>query len=186
MFSKLPSRPRSSRHKRVPHAFWSTADVVLYMLQFLSLIELIGFSHIDRACLIYAKTLLKGRISRYSSPFFTKNTPPNPAISREPTLFVRFFQTLEETRSWIVSSVALAAASVLSDAPCPTNLNIITHCRQLGAWFRFLVGESGFAVRTRGWSSGAYAVAGGLVFEFQHPGIKVSIACFIYTYAHPF
>ncbi|KAJ7831810.1 hypothetical protein B0H13DRAFT_2371262 [Mycena leptocephala] len=156
----------------LPHPFWSTADVVLYMLQFLSLVNLVKFSHTDKLCQLYAKTLIKGRITRYTSPFFTKNVALHPSVSRAPTMFTRFFQTLEDTRSWVVGSVALAAASVLSDAPCPTNLNVITHERQLGTWVRFMVGESGFHVGKRGWSSGPYVAAGGLVFEFTHARIR--------------
>ncbi|KAJ7893219.1 hypothetical protein B0H13DRAFT_1886467 [Mycena leptocephala] len=172
MFHKMPPPRRSSRLKPLPHPFWTTADVVSYMLQFLSLINLVEFSHIDRRCQLYAKTHIKGRITRYTSPFFTKNVAIHPSISTTSTMFTQFFQTLDETRSWVVGSVALAAASVLSDPPCPTNLNVITHCCQLGNWLRFLLVECGFRVVKREWSSGPYASAGLLRFEFKHLRVK--------------
>ncbi|KAJ6456524.1 hypothetical protein C8R45DRAFT_943712 [Mycena sanguinolenta] len=125
-------RPQS-RSPLSPHAFWVTTDIVLYMLRFLNLIEIMQLAHIDKSCAAYIKTYLKGWICRYISPFFTK----------------------------VSLSVALAAASVLSDAPQPTNLNVITVFQQLGDWRRFLMR----------WSSGPYASAGGWATVFKHKAI---------------
>ncbi|KAJ7880942.1 hypothetical protein B0H13DRAFT_1891525 [Mycena leptocephala] len=141
-----------------------TQRSTLLWVAFLSLIGLVQFSHIDRRCQIYAKTLIRGRITRYVSPFFTKNIALVPSAAQKATMLSQFFQVLESTRSWVVGSVALAAASVLSDPPCPTNLNVIVTFRQFGPWVLFLVAECGFHISP-------YAAAGLLVFEFTHPRI---------------
>ncbi|KAJ6512264.1 hypothetical protein C8R47DRAFT_1064861 [Mycena vitilis] len=166
----LSCRTRSSSRK--PHTFWLTGDLVLYMMRFLSLITLIHWSHVDSRSLAFVKKYLKGRVLRYTTPFFTKIPRSLDPPTSNPILFRRFFQTLEVAKSWIVGSVALAAMSVLSDPGCPANINIITQARQLGTWRNFLVRQSGFGIVCRGWSNGPYAMTGGLVFEFRHPNIE--------------
>ncbi|KAJ7910218.1 hypothetical protein B0H13DRAFT_2329494 [Mycena leptocephala] len=170
MASKRPPPYRMRQSKPGPaHPFWTTSDVVGHMLTFFSLVQLVKFSHISRACQQHATTLIKGRITRYTNPFFTYTIARPPPLSLEnSTLFTRFFQVLESTRSWIVGSVPLAAASVLSDPPCPDNLNIITSCSEVGNWLDFLVHESGFSTHDRYWSTGPYATSG-------HLGYKVTI-----------
>ncbi|KAJ7177872.1 hypothetical protein C8R46DRAFT_1212610 [Mycena filopes] len=158
-----------------PHSFWSSADLVLYLLRFMSLIQVLDFGHIDAACGHLAKRYLKGRITRYTFPFFTKRISSH-ASDHTHLMLKRLFHVLEDTGSWIVGSVALAAASVLSDMPHPDNLNIITLQGELKVWLQFLVVECGFFVRGRYWSTGPYATAGRLAFAFKHPLISGSVS----------
>ncbi|KAJ6486494.1 hypothetical protein C8R47DRAFT_1072431 [Mycena vitilis] len=168
--------PRSK--KAVMHHFWLAQDVMLYMLRFLSLIQVMQFGHINQRCKAYTQLYTKGRITRYTSPFFATSSF-SPPSSYTPRLFVRFFQVLEETKSWIVGSVALAAASVLSDVPCPSNLNIITYNVHYSTWKRFLLSESGFKTVKMYWASGPYLHHAAVVMVVEHPlipGYKISIA----------
>ncbi|KAJ7603759.1 hypothetical protein DFH06DRAFT_1151636 [Mycena polygramma] len=157
-----------------PHVFWLQRDVVLYMLRFLGLMHIMLFSHIDQRCKDFAKVYLRGRIIRYTCPFFSRSSLHKivPFNFQRPIIFERFFEVLGETRSWIVGSVALAAASVLSDAPVPTNLNIITYCLNFPTWIDFFANQSGFKILKRYWSTGPYAASGRMVLVLHHPQIR--------------
>ncbi|KAJ7623950.1 hypothetical protein DFH06DRAFT_1340274 [Mycena polygramma] len=166
------------KKKNSPHDFWLTGDLVLYLLRFLNLVQIVGFSHIDTTCQAYAKIYIRGRITRYTSVFFTKSVFTAPSESGRAVLFERFFLTLLVTKSWIVGSVALAAASTLSDPPLPNELNIITWRRHVRIWMDFLLREAEFEIFSVRWSSGPYAPAGRLVFGFRHsqiPGYCITI-----------
>ncbi|KAK6997108.1 hypothetical protein R3P38DRAFT_2799103 [Favolaschia claudopus] len=99
----------------------------------------------------------------------TPTSPPLHNFGRN-VLFDTFLRTLERTNSWIVGSVALAAASTLSDPPHPRNLNLISYRGNFESWIDFL-GRSGFQLRARRWSSGPYAVPGSWRCLFTHKGI---------------
>ncbi|KAJ7494789.1 hypothetical protein B0H11DRAFT_1910734 [Mycena galericulata] len=157
-------------------AFWNLDDIVLYTLRFLGLIHLLKFAHINRRTASLAKNSLRRRVIRYTSPFF--RTPRPTLVARSDTDLRRFFQTLETTNSWIVGSVPLAAACLLSDVGPPNNLNVITKSTRLSAWFTFLVHETGFRVISHGPASGAYQRAGHIFVRFVHdniPGMSVSV-----------
>ncbi|KAJ7651591.1 hypothetical protein DFH06DRAFT_1331545 [Mycena polygramma] len=164
------SRVLRSR-RRGPHPFWHINDLVLYLLTYLNLVQLVKFSHINRRCRDYAERYLRGRITRYTSPFFTKNRPLLDGDIRRPLVFERFFLTLEVTRSWVVGSVASAAASLLYNGPCPKNLNIITYAH-LGTWLSFFRNEAGFEVFRGHASNGAYARTGRIVVYLRHKEIE--------------
>ncbi|KAJ6495817.1 hypothetical protein C8R47DRAFT_1069653 [Mycena vitilis] len=102
----LSCRTRSSSRK--PHTFWLTGDLVLYMMRFLSLITLIHWSHVDSRSLAFVKKYLKGRVLRYTTPFFTKIPRSLDPPTSNPILFRASFQTLEVAKSWIVGSFALS------------------------------------------------------------------------------
>ncbi|KAJ7266932.1 hypothetical protein B0H12DRAFT_1068158 [Mycena haematopus] len=161
-------RPRNYPQPGVMHAFWTTRDVVLYMLRFLNLLELVHFSHLNQRTKGYVKVYLKGRVTRYTSSFFPPKLDAQPWAADNYSILHRFFLALHVTRSWIVGSVALAAASTLSDAPCPSNMNIITTGRQLAMLVKFFEKEAGFVRLGAEWGSGAYANAGRLVW-MKHP-----------------
>ncbi|KAJ7811367.1 hypothetical protein B0H13DRAFT_1926751 [Mycena leptocephala] len=171
MFEKLPLRRSPRNKKQCNDTFWDTADVVLYLLQYLNLLQLVNLSHVDKRFQVYVKEYLKGRITRYTSPFFTRTIAPIPRTRKNMT-FVRFFQVLEDTKSWIVGSIPLAAASVLSDPVCPTNLNIITHDGYMDAWIDFMLAESKFVLTDRSWSSGPYSTTAKMFYKFAHPLIR--------------
>ncbi|KAJ7492990.1 hypothetical protein B0H11DRAFT_1911430 [Mycena galericulata] len=156
--------------------YWALDDIVLYTLRFLSLLHILKFSHLDHRCATLAKLYLRGRIIRYTSPFFTM---PRPFfLHRYDLTLLRFYHTLETTHSWIVGSVALAAGSVLSDPPFPDNLNIITKSRELPHWLNFLVHETGFTMLPQVTASGPYERAGHTFVLFQHskiPNLTVTI-----------
>ncbi|KAJ7431849.1 hypothetical protein B0H11DRAFT_2261404 [Mycena galericulata] len=157
-------------------AYWNLDDILLYTLRFFSIIELLHFSHTCQRTSTLAKIYLRGRIIRYTSPFFTKRSPMLVATS---DIVLRwFFRTLEETRSWIVGSVPLAASALLSDVPCPNNLNIITRSRFLGEWITFLVYDRGFEMTSQATAAGPYARAGHLRSVFVHgdiPALSISV-----------
>ncbi|KAJ6495749.1 hypothetical protein C8R47DRAFT_1069598 [Mycena vitilis] len=153
----VPTRVLRTR-KRGPHVFWTSCDLILCLLRFLNLVQLVNFSHIDKHSKYFTQLHLRGRIARYLSPFFTKNRCTGVNTSR-PSTFNNFFTILEATQSWVVGSVALAAASVLSDPICPDNLNLITFRRNLGVWRRFLVDEAGFSIHSMHPSTGACSQA---------------------------
>ncbi|KAK7012303.1 hypothetical protein R3P38DRAFT_2790970 [Favolaschia claudopus] len=166
--------------KLTSHCLWRNGDVILVLLQFLSLLDILRFSHIDHNSMCFAKAHLKNRVCRYTAPFFTHviNFLPPLYNSGRNMLFERFFQTLEDTKSWVVGSVALAIASTLSDPPCPNNLNIITYHEHLEMWNTFLIYESGFILKVAGWSDGPYASSAGRYFTFKHhniPGLSVTL-----------
>ena len=154
----------------MPHSFWLSHDVVTYMLRFLCLVDLVYFARVHRAASEYTKRYLQGRVSRYTSPFLAHPLVGQP---RQPSVLARFFLALEISKSWIVGSIALAAASVLSDPPCPDNLNIITSGDGFRTLLDYFTGEAGYRVVHRHWSTGAYARAGRMV-SLSHPTIKVS------------
>jgi hypothetical protein len=81
-------------------------------------------------------------------------------------------------KSWIVGSVALAVASVLSNPECPTNMNIITHRHEFGTWLQFFIRESGFNAFSATWSTGVYATTGRRVLWLRHPLIHVRSTSF--------
>ncbi|KAJ7724238.1 hypothetical protein B0H16DRAFT_1736841 [Mycena metata] len=154
---------RSARTRtRDPHAFWAFRDVVLYTLQYLTLAQVAQFAAVDKRSNQYAKTYVRGRITRYTSPFLP--------TSEGALLLGRFFQALDVTTSWIVGSVALAATCFLSDPPHPDNLNIITPRRSLGIWANFMLKEARYLLVHRAWSSGRYSEAGRMMLIFMHPG----------------
>ncbi|KAJ6604853.1 hypothetical protein DFH09DRAFT_1301002 [Mycena vulgaris] len=139
----------------------------------MTLKDLIQFALIDRHSERCAKAYLKGRITRYTSPFFTSIRRPDSTLTMK-----RFFQSLEVTSSWIVGSVLLAVVSLLSDVPQPHNLNIITLHRHLGKWMVFMLDGCGFTVRWDGLSTGAYAGEGWKFVKFHHaliPGFHVTV-----------
>ncbi|KAJ7612373.1 hypothetical protein DFH06DRAFT_1345114 [Mycena polygramma] len=172
MLQTATSARRSSRFQTLrTHPFWDTRDVVLYMLRFLGLAHIVLFSHIDGRCKAYATMYLKGRITRYLSPFFTRSRYNGPPCSLRLINLVRFFAVLEETKSWIVGSVPLAVASTLSDVPFPSNLNIITYALRYPVWRDFFIFQARFRILERYWSTGPYASAGRLVVVFAHPEI---------------
>ncbi|KAJ6491714.1 hypothetical protein C8R47DRAFT_1214510 [Mycena vitilis] len=168
MFQKTPAPRRAVRLQRRPsHPFWDTGDLVLYMLRWLCLVDLIRFSHINPNCRAYMRVYLKGRIARYVSLFLTPSVLVGPPSTLTPAVFKSFFFTLRLTGSWIVGSVALAAASVLSDAPPPDNLNIIAPNRAFHVWEPFLR-RWGYELMKRVWPSGPYGKAAQVMLVFQH------------------
>ncbi|KAK6996591.1 hypothetical protein R3P38DRAFT_3221633 [Favolaschia claudopus] len=177
---KTRVQPYRKTKRLPPHDFWSQSDIVLYMLRFLALIDILRFSHVDRACSMYAKEYLKCRTYRYTSPFFTECpgfVPPSHEQGHS-SLFEGFFRVLERTHSWIVGSVALAVASTLSDVPSPDNLNVISYYENFDAWETFMTKESGFVLEDRSWSAGPYISSGGWRLIFRHtamPGSVVTI-----------
>ncbi|KAJ7671031.1 hypothetical protein B0H17DRAFT_1141671 [Mycena rosella] len=155
--------------------FWRTNDVLLYTLRFLSLIQLLKFATVDHKAELFTKLYLKGRITRYTSPFF-----PITRVERDGTnlTLTRFFHVLETTRSWIVGSVSLAAVSVLSDVAQPDNLNIITMHSSLSEWMCFLIRECGFVVARDAVPSGAYELASRRFITFKHSekrGLRLTV-----------
>ncbi|KAJ7623956.1 hypothetical protein DFH06DRAFT_1340282 [Mycena polygramma] len=156
-----------------PPAFCEPANQLLVPILFGAFVEL---SHVNKQCQTYAKSYLRGRVARYTSPFFTTTIAPMPLVNTEsPRMFKLFFEVMLRTKSWIVGSVALAVASVLSDPSCPLNLNIITSRTRLKDWLYFLR-KSGFIVYSMSWSSGAYADAGRVRVTMCHPLIQASCA----------
>ncbi|KAJ7752673.1 hypothetical protein B0H16DRAFT_1723595 [Mycena metata] len=146
---------RSTRFRAPPpHDFWSFGDVVLYMLRYLTLAQVARFATIDKQCNEYAKSYMRGRITRYVSPFWATPVPRGASPFDRPLLLGRFFLVLRVTQSWIVGSVPLAVASFLSDVPHPDNLNIITSRGNIATWITFMVTEARFQLLHRQWSSG--------------------------------
>ncbi|KAJ7201232.1 hypothetical protein B0H12DRAFT_1244283 [Mycena haematopus] len=155
----------------LPHAFWTTQDVVLYLFRFLNLLELVHFSHLSHRYRDHVKNYIKGRIMRYTASFFPPFPPRLNVCPDHFSILQRFFLGLHVTNSWIVGSVALAVASTLSDAPSPTNMNIITSNRQCGMLVNFFTREAGFQIisNVNPWSGGAYATAAsGRIVWLQH------------------
>ncbi|KAJ7033484.1 hypothetical protein C8F04DRAFT_1184176 [Mycena alexandri] len=170
--AKMRPRRSTRTRTRLPHAFWSFGDVVLYMLQYFTLVQVAHFGAIDKQSNEYAKTYMRGRITRYISPFLPAPSPSGASPCDKPLLLRRFFQAMDITKSWVVGSIALAIASFLSDPAPPNNLNLITSRRKIGIWIQFMLNEGHFQLRHRQWSSGPYADAGRLVLIFTHPAIK--------------
>ncbi|KAJ7076576.1 hypothetical protein B0H15DRAFT_955342 [Mycena belliarum] len=127
------------------------------------------------------KDILKGRVTRYSIPFFDRG--PELRYDTQDDLD-RFFITLRTTRSWIVGSVALSVASVLSDPPGRSNMNVLSPYGQLQEWHHFLVGICGFVVVSESKCEGAYLNEGGKFFVFRHPD-RQSLHVTITTSARP-
>ncbi|KAJ7250520.1 hypothetical protein B0H12DRAFT_1234399 [Mycena haematopus] len=162
-------RPRNYHLPRLMSAFWTTRDVVLYMLRFLNLLDLVHFSHLNQNTKGYVKGYIKGRVTRYTCAFFPPDVQPRAANNY--SIVHRFFLALHVMRSWIVGSVALATASTLSDPPCPSNMNIIVTSRQQTMLVKFFEKEAGFILIGAEWSSGAYTNAGRVVW-MKHPSVK--------------
>ncbi|KAJ7079400.1 hypothetical protein B0H15DRAFT_954036 [Mycena belliarum] len=127
------------------------------------------------------KDILKGRVTRYSIPFFDRG--PHLRYDTQDDLD-RFFSTLRTTRSWIVGSVALSVVSVLSEPPARSNLNVLSPYGQLHEWQDFLVGMCGFVVVSEAKCAGAYLNEGGKFITFQHEDRK-SLRVTITTSARP-
>ncbi|KAJ7099733.1 hypothetical protein C8R44DRAFT_947153 [Mycena epipterygia] len=154
-------------------AFWGNYDVVGNMIVYLTLIELVQFSqgiakydqasHFTHAV---RERYIKGRVSRYTSPFFTC---PATGSTLGPSQLTRFFHILRTTQSWIVGSVALAVSAVLGDPELRTNLNIITSYESRKDWIEFMVQDCDFAIMTDRRCSGAYGNAGARYLQFEHP-----------------
>ncbi|KAJ7098749.1 hypothetical protein B0H15DRAFT_945259 [Mycena belliarum] len=154
--------PRRAALIRCAPTFWTCPDLVFQMLRFMSFVDLVKYSELNRTAQRLFKIYIHGRIARYTSPFFTAGAVRNGRI-------VRLFQVLEQTSSWVVGSVPLAVVSVLSDVPQPGNLNIITLEKHAYRWLRFFIEECGFGLDADVWASGAYAAAGFRYITFVHP-----------------
>ncbi|KAJ7090426.1 hypothetical protein B0H15DRAFT_948916 [Mycena belliarum] len=161
------SSPLSLVHLEKAAIFWHTPDLVFYLFRFLNFITLVRYGGLEKRSMNYVKTYLKGRITRYVAPFFPVNARQPIGINNRKTL--RLFHILEETRSWIVGSIPLAVASVLSDAPQPNNLNIITLEAYGYRWMKFFVEECGFGLKVDEPASGAYGAAGCRHVRLVHP-----------------
>ncbi|KAJ7100067.1 hypothetical protein B0H15DRAFT_796765 [Mycena belliarum] len=134
---------------------------------FLALLDLIEFGVVDQKSYLYRKTYLKGRVTRYTAPFFARIDRSPPTL--HDWSLRGFFHALEETQSWIVGSIALAVASVLSDPEGPDNLNIITVHHHRRQWFRYLVDTRGFTIARDSACTGAYENAGRRYYTLVHP-----------------
>ncbi|KAJ7141431.1 hypothetical protein C8R44DRAFT_867053 [Mycena epipterygia] len=170
--ASLRSKPRPST--LAEDSFWLNNDVVLYMVQYLCLLDLIQFSQTSRFAQMIRKTYLRGRVMRFTSPFFAR---PGVA-SADKVQLAMFFDILESTSSWIVGSVALAVSSVLSDPDLRTNLNIITSYIHREDWIQFMVLDCGFDVVADSRCRGAYANFGARMLKFTHPdrpGIYITV-----------
>ncbi|KAJ7507784.1 hypothetical protein B0H11DRAFT_2218607 [Mycena galericulata] len=148
--------------------FWNTDDIVMYTLRYLCLLDLVSLSQCNRRLHAIRKAMLRGRVSRYVTPFFKPIEHHLPGIPQEVPEFHTFFNMLLWTRSWIVGSISLAVAIVLSDPVVPHNLNVITSHVYRQEWMDFFE-EHGFSVAFDRRARGAYAHEGGRVLRFDHP-----------------
>ncbi|KAJ7094430.1 hypothetical protein B0H15DRAFT_946847 [Mycena belliarum] len=157
----------------MPHAisvtFWSSDDVVLYVIRYLSLIDMVKMCATTRRMHALGKAVLKGRVARYTTPFFDRGRGYRYETQED---LDRFFSILRRTRSWIVGSVALSVASILSDPPARTNINLLSPYGQLQEWTEFLVDLCGFAIVSEGRCDGAHVSEGGQYLVFRHDDRK--------------
>ncbi|KAJ6604141.1 hypothetical protein DFH09DRAFT_1067899 [Mycena vulgaris] len=162
--------PLRNTRAAAEHRFWATEDVVLYTLRYLALLDLMRFCQTTESLTSIGKTLLKGRITRFTSPFFDAS-----AHSQE---LDQFFGALQRSKSWIVGSVSLAVASVLSDPPLRDNLNIIAPYHYETEWIEFMVRVCGFVMVSKVNCHGAYANEGKSILRFEHAersGLSVTV-----------
>ncbi|KAJ7451869.1 hypothetical protein B0H11DRAFT_2246292 [Mycena galericulata] len=139
--------------------FWATDDVVFYLLRFICLLDLVNISQCSRRLRRIRYFLLRSRIAHYITPFFA------PIIETVPVHDIPGVVRA----SWIVGSVSLAVVSVLSDAPVPDNLNIITSHEYREDWILFLCKMCGFDMARDRRSRGAYFHEGARIMKFVHP-----------------
>ncbi|KAJ7259001.1 hypothetical protein C8J57DRAFT_1643763 [Mycena rebaudengoi] len=134
--------------------------------RFMSLKELATYSCLSMDTMRDVQALLSARIRRYVSPFI-------PDASYE-----TFFSRLDDFRSLIVGSVALAAICVTSDPPNPTNLNLICPFQYQASWKLFLIDEMGFILNSDAMCSRPYARAGSAYISFHRedcPGLTITL-----------
>ncbi|KAJ6604856.1 hypothetical protein DFH09DRAFT_1301005 [Mycena vulgaris] len=162
------------------HRMWAISEVVLYTLRYLDLIHILNFSHVSKRWKALANAHLRGRILRYTAPFFNilLPDPPYPGQLSPITLF---FRTLERTSSWIVGSVALASSSNLSDPASPNNLNIITFDCYFVMWLRLMGDILGFNSPELVAATGAYERVAGMVLRYEHPTLPGLCISFTFT-----
>ncbi|KAJ6490173.1 hypothetical protein DFH09DRAFT_1105255 [Mycena vulgaris] len=166
IWRELHNMASSTAFRPLPSVFWAFPDVFLYTLRYLTLTEIGLLCYVDQETSSLAKRYLKGRITRYTSPFFIATGYRFAEPSK------RFFQVLDGTRSWVVGSIPLAVGSTLSDVMQPNNMNIITLHRHCRTWIIFLESECGYKTVIDVAATGAYAAAGRRYLTFEHPKIK--------------
>ncbi|KAJ7090429.1 hypothetical protein B0H15DRAFT_948920 [Mycena belliarum] len=176
----LRSATSSKQLPPKPHQYWAVNDVVLYMFKFLALVDLLPLTHLNHHLRARTMSYLRGRVTRYTAPFFLQPTDLLHTPTQN-TQLTNFFDVLDDTASWIVGSVALAVASTLSDPPRPDNLNIIALQRRAGCWYSFMIDCAGFVPVYSGQASGAYARTGSIFSTFQHPLVPAMSVTITFT-----
>ncbi|KAJ7098812.1 hypothetical protein B0H15DRAFT_945321 [Mycena belliarum] len=155
--TRLAARDFKHRTTVMRDAVLANDDLLLACLRYLNFVDLMAFSYTSSEFASVVKRMLKGRVRRYTLPFFGSLDSLR-----------LFFSVLEGTCSWVVGSTALAVVSVRSDVPGPNNLNIITSARQVPEWVKFLVDVCHFDEGQRIMCRGAYAHVGAMYLVFVH------------------
>jgi hypothetical protein len=142
--------------------FWRINELVTHTIGFMSLKDLATYSCLSVESREDVRTLFAVRVRCYVSPFVLDQW------------YSDFFSRLEEFKSLIVGSVALAALCVTSTPSSPTNLNIICPFHYRTPWLLFLVAEMAFLLDSEAACTGPYALAGATHISLHHEDRPVS------------
>ncbi|KAJ7086505.1 hypothetical protein C8R44DRAFT_893570 [Mycena epipterygia] len=148
-------------------AFLSNDFLRRYTLTYLCLVDLMKYCHLSPRSRADVHSLLRGRILRYTRPFFVSDLD-----------HTVFFNALEDRRAWVVGSVVLAILSLLSDPAVPDNLNVNTSGVTENCWVNTMVSVLKYDMVDYGCCKGNYLETGRTFMRFVHckiPGRSITI-----------
>ncbi|KAF8166594.1 hypothetical protein K438DRAFT_1984145 [Mycena galopus ATCC 62051] len=147
--------------------FFRTVELRRLALSYLPLLALFTYARASQFTRGDVMSMARERIMRYLKPFFA---PANHVPS--------FFYAMENNRSWVVGSVALAVLSFGADIDIPSNLNLISCASTEGSWITVMCDVMGFTLHSSSQCKGYYASLGKHLLVFRHvdvPGKTVTI-----------
>lgn len=137
--------------------FLSNWDVLHATMDLLPLVALMKFGQIARWARTEVVYMIRKRIMRYTLPFFV-------GVDE----YHSFFQNLEESRSWIVGSVALATLSFSCDPVEPHLMTVLSPSFACSTWRDFMVTEMGFTIQRVHIPTGYYSGLARCIMDFSH------------------
>jgi hypothetical protein len=154
----LHSQTLVLRHGRTARdEFISNWDLLHATLNLLPLVPLMKFGQTMQWARKEVVYMIRQRIIRYTLPFFAGADEHH-----------RFFQNLEESRSWVVGPVALAALSFSCDPDGPHIMTVLSPSFALSTWRDFMTTELGFNTEHVRVPTGYYRGIARCIIDFSH------------------
>jgi hypothetical protein len=137
--------------------FLTNWDVLHITLELLPLVALMNFGQTSKWARSEVVYMIRERVIHYTLPFFVCGDDHQ-----------RFFQNLEDSRSWIVGCVALATMSFSCDPVVPHLMTVLSPSFACSTWREFMVADLGFTNEGVHVPTGYYAGLARYIMDFTH------------------
>jgi hypothetical protein len=137
--------------------FLTNGDVLHITLELLPLVALMNFGQTVQWARSEVVYMIRKRVIHYTLPFFVCVDDHQ-----------RFFQNLEDSRSWIVGCIALATVSFSCDPVVPHLMTVLSPSFAFSTWREFMVADLGFTNEGVHVPTGYYAGLARYIMDFTH------------------